>query len=77
MKFRKPLQCMSEPFLFTELICKNEGLVFLGSVHNSLFQKLASKEVSGAKGMRIFPRNRKTEEGSKHYLKNASRLLLK
>lgn len=63
MKFRKPLQCMSEPFLFTELICKNEGLVFLGSVHNSLFQKLASKEVSGAKGMRSFQETGRQRKG--------------
>lgn len=66
------------PFLFTKLICKNEVLVFHGSVHNSPpFQKLASEEVNGTKGMRIFPRNRKTEEGNKYYLKNASQLLLK
>lgn len=66
------------PFFFTELICKNEVLVFPGSVHNSpLFQRLASEEVNGTKGKRIFPRNRKTEEGNKHYLKNASQLLLK
>lgn len=66
------------PFFFTELICKNEVLVFPGSEHNSpLFQKLPIEEVNGTKRMRIFPRNRKSEEGNKHYLKNASQLVLK
>lgn len=51
---------------------------FPGSVHNSpLLQKLASEEVNGIKGKRNFPRNRKSKEGDKHNLKNASQFLLK